>query len=134
VNTVYWVSMIIMWAVSLGACTDWWIQRRKLRAATEDLTRTAAQGALDAPLADWCRHTHLTVVTHTGTDFTVRLAELQADEQVTGRSAFRTWNVPVSITVWSDTDEEAVADVSRIVASGKPFPSDNPFLRGKLSG
>lgn len=57
----------------------------------------------DGPLADWARTTHLTVVTVTGYVFSMSLAEIRESEF----GSYRHWNVPSSITLWSDTDREA---------------------------
>lgn len=73
--------------------------------ARRRLLRTLAE---DAALAEWCRHMSLTVVTHTGTVFSTTLPELQASEA----PLFRSWNVPVQVTMWSDLlDDDLIADV-----------------------
>jgi hypothetical protein len=102
-----------------------WLYRRRLRRATDRMVEATARAGADAPLAEWCRHMNLTVITHTGTVFATTFAELQASEAPT----FRNWNVPVQATVWSDLAEpELTEDVRatagkapRTVSIGKPF-------------
>ena len=83
--------------VCAGASCGFYVKARR---AARVMMKSVQEGAQDAPLAAWCRHMHLTVITVTGTEFTTSLAELQAGEVSTAR----TWNVPVSVTLWSDLD------------------------------
>lgn len=102
-NGAYLASIIIMWVVAIYAAEEMWRYRRKLRAAI-------AQAGADAPLADWCRHMSLTVWTHTGSVFQTTFAELQASEH----AAFRNWNVPIQVSIWSDqVDDDFKAVVAR---------------------
>jgi len=106
-TSAYWTSFAVMWAVTIfGAFViRYWI--RRLRMATAEMIDRAESARADAPLAEWCRHMSLTVITHTGTVFSTTFAELQASEAPT----FRNWNVPMQITVWSDlADEELIAE------------------------
>jgi hypothetical protein len=82
-----------MWIVTVAGAGTVAFYVRKLRAA---LRETARHTNADRALADWCRHTHVTVITHTGTEFTISLAELQANANPS-----RSWNVPVSVAIWS---------------------------------
>lgn len=66
-------------------------------------TPPPAPGAEDLALADWCRHMHITVITVTGTEFSMNLAAMRNSDA----SDFRSWNVPVSVTLWSDRYDPA---------------------------
>ena len=92
-DDVYRASAVLVWIVTLGGIGTVAFYVRKLRAAIRDVQRS---GNADRALADWCRHTHVTVITHTGTEFTISLAELQANANPS-----RSWNVPVSVAIWS---------------------------------
>ncbi len=65
---------------------------------------TLDQAAVDAALADWCRHMNLTVIGVSGAEFTTSLAQLHESEAPTMRS----WNVPISVTVWSDRESDLI--------------------------
>lgn len=83
-----------------------WLQvrrNRRVRLAGQVLGRACE----DAPLAQWCRHMSLTVVTHTGTVFSTSLAELA----VSDAPEFRSWNVPIQVCLWSDLDDYAASVV-----------------------
>jgi len=110
-DAVYWASAALMWLILPPAYLWMRHQRRKLQAATREM-RAQLDGQ-DAALAEWCRHMSLTVITVTGAVFSTTFAELQASEAPT----FRQWNVPTSVTVWSDlADEELTADARMATA------------------
>lgn len=103
-DEVYKGSIVLMWTVTLVGVFAIAFYVRKLRAATRDASARIVQAAVDGPLAQWCRTTNLTVITVTGTEFTIPLAELQQSA-----NPFRSWNVPVSVALWSDPADKAHA-------------------------
>lgn len=113
---VYWASAALMWAITIPACL--WMRhwRLLLKAATTDLRGKQLEHQLDAPLAEWCRHMSLTVVTVTGSVYSTTFAELQASEVPN----IRNWNVPIQVTVWSDLEDDLPP--MNIKSIGDPFP------------
>jgi hypothetical protein len=70
----------------------------------------------DTILAEWCRHMSLTVLTVSGAVFSTTFGELAASDD----PSFRTWNVPLQVTVWSDqADDVLTEDVRQSVARGE---------------
>lgn len=67
------------------------------------IRRTIGAMEDDATLGRWARHMNITVITVTGTEFTTNLAELRTAHA----SDFRTWNVPVSVTLWHSAYDPA---------------------------
>lgn len=107
-NTTFWGTIAPAWVIALGAGFLWKGARRREAQARAELRRRLVDQPKDAVLAEWCRHMSLTVITVTGAVFSTTLGELQASEAPT----FRTWNVPTSVTIWSDQADEALtADV-----------------------
>lgn len=109
-DAVYWGSAALMWAVTITAYL--WMRhwRLKLQEATADMRGKLEEHRLDAPLAEWCRHMTLTVWTHTGSVFQQTFAELAASDV----PEFRNWNVPIQVSIWSDTvDDDFKAVVAR---------------------
>lgn len=92
-DDAYTASAVLVWIVILAGVGTIAFYVRKLRAAIRDTQRHTNA---DRALANWCRHTNVTVITHTGTEFTISLAELQANANPS-----RSWNVPVSVAIWS---------------------------------
>lgn len=90
----WWASIALMWTVTLVSAASGWYWRRRLAAATAELGGIIERG--DRQVAEWCRNTHLTVITVTGTEITFSLEELRTSEHPS-----RSWNVPVSVALWS---------------------------------
>jgi hypothetical protein len=87
--------------------------RLQLQAATADMRGKLVDHGQDAPLAEWCRHMSLTVITVTGAVFSTTFAELQASEAPT----FRQWNVPTQVVVWSDLADEELTAEARVATA-----------------
>lgn len=110
---VYWASAALMWPIT--AVAYMWMRhwRLQLQEATADMRGKLDAHQQDAPLADWCRHMSLTVITASGTVFSTTFAELQASEV----PIFRNWNAPKQVTVWSDqADEELIVEARAATA------------------
>ena len=87
-------------AISVLAALMW-------RRATLDRT-ALRQNIEDAALADWTRHMAVTVVTHTGSIWSMTLPELHASEH----GDFRSWEKPLSVSIWSDRWSGPVPDTA----------------------
>jgi hypothetical protein len=57
----------------------------------------------DHDLAEWARNTTLSVITVTGAQWLSTLSALQESEH----GGLRSWNVPVSVSIWDHRDVEA---------------------------
>lgn len=112
-DAVYWASGALMWVITTLAYVWMRSWRLQLQAATADMRAKLVDHEQDAPLAEWCRHMSLTVVTVSGAVFSTTFAELQASEAPT----FRNWNVPVQVTVWSDQADEELTAEARVAAA-----------------
>lgn len=98
------IALIV--GASVGASGGLLYRRRVLGGLLREIAvmqREVAQAAMDAPLAEWCRHMSVTVVAHNGAVFTSTFAELQASQA----PLCRQWSIPVSVTIESDLDDAA---------------------------
>jgi hypothetical protein len=113
-DTVYWASAAMMW---LATSIAWvWMRhwRLQLQAATAEMNGLLPAARENAQFADWARNMSLTVITVSGAVFSATLPELAASEA----PIFRSWNVPVQVTLWSNSaDEELTAEVRMAAAT-----------------
>jgi len=108
------IPLIVLWAcVFTAAGTAMTVQQIRCNRTTRTARALLRQSAEDAPLAEWCRHMSLTIVTVSGSVFSTTLAELQSSEAPT----FRQWNVPTQVTLWSDLADEELTAEARMAAA-----------------
>lgn len=116
-DVAYWASAALMWAVTGGAYA--WMRhwRLQLQEAAESMRAQLYDHKRDAALAEWCRHMSLTVITVSGSVFTITFEELQASAE----PEFRNWHVPVQVTVWSDllADDKMIVGIRETAAAAK---------------
>lgn len=116
------IALIV--GASGGASLGLLYRRRVLGGLLREIAamqHSVARAAMDAPLAEWCRHMSVTVVAHSGAVFSSTFAELQASEA----PLLRQWSIPVSVTIWSDLDHDFADHVPEPDRSG---PDGEPGL------
>jgi hypothetical protein len=90
-----------MWALLIWGFLALLHYRRRTVEASTTLHERLDQ---DAPLAAWCRRMRLTVVTHTGWEFTMTLAEIHESEA----PDVREWNLPIRVVLEDDIERNGV--------------------------
>ena len=85
-----------------------WASRQRIIRLSGQMLDRIAQVTADKKLADWARDTMLTVTTRTGTVYAITLADLHAHE-----IPDRTWNYPLSVTVWCSKYQHERAEETR---------------------
>lgn len=81
--------------VAFGAALWAFLRTRRLGRLARELHLELCKAAEDAALADWAKHTTLSVITVTGAEFTMTLADIRTSEH----GALRTWNVPTYVAL-----------------------------------
>lgn len=99
IETVYWMSVALMWLVIIPSSVVTTLRARRLRAISARLEEAAQESsALEA----WARRTVFSVTDRTGLIYSGSLAQIyreQADEDLN-----KVWTAPVAVSLWSYAD------------------------------